>query len=551
MPDNVYSAAMTLDGSQYLATNARLEAATAQITAALARLGVVFAQMANAMRPAAAQGAAVQKQMEAIRASTLGVAASTSPAVIGLSNTARAMAGLADDDSTRGLRQMEAALSAIAERAENAGIALEGVGEEASQINAPVESNEAPEKSEAESAPEGKGSEGHSGLGVAFGALLGGGKDAEGLKQIVAEEKNVEAATQRVAEALKGETAASEHAAASTTHAAKEAHGAANAAHHVAEETRDAAVGFRGLGEAAGKAGELIRDMLVAVPEIAALVAVFASVEEVVTKVRESFEYGDKLNAFSRQTGESAESIAKLRRTFEYFDVSADAVGTTLFMLQRSLGGVSEEGEPTAAAFARIGLSIADLRKMDAASQFAQIQKGLQTLPDQATRASVAMKIFGRSALEVQSILNASPADFAESMSAAEDYASVMGKNADLFEEVERKFFVFRENIETIFARIAVGLAPAVDALLSAVNKIDFSRWGKDLSLVMKILNNAFSDGKVGALMSASLKLGFIDAINTVTAGFYGLAAAMTEYFSNVLPTNVESAFAVLSNPGF
>jgi hypothetical protein len=309
-------------------------------------------------------------------------------------------------------------------------------------------------------------------------------------------------------------------------------------------------VGFRGLGGAAAEAGKLIRDAFVAMPEIAGLVAVFASVGEAIKKVREVFEYGDQLNALGRQTGETANNIAVLRRTFEYFDVSADSVGTTLFMLQRSLGGVSEAGAPTGAAFARIGLSIAELRKMNAPDQFAAIQKGLARLPDQASRSATAMEIFGRSALEVQSILNADPGDFAQSMKDAQEYAQVMGQNADAFEEIERKFFIFREQIDTVFARIGAGLIPAVQGLLGLVNQIDFSKWGRGIGAAIGLITQAFSQGKVGELLELTLVLAFKQAINTMVGLIYGLAGAFQALFTHI-PDLLSSAFKMLSDPAF
>jgi hypothetical protein len=458
---------MTLDGSQFLAASQKLLAVNQQLEAALIRIRTQFTALIATLAPTQSS----------------------------LSQTALALGGLTDGGATRGVATLASALALVAQKAADAGDALATARSNAQGMGDAVDQNEDVNKSEAETpaAPEPAGHAG-SALATAVGA-------AAGTHELTEESKKLEHELHEVSNKEKE---------------------AGESAKHMKEEVRDAGLGFRGLGESASKAGELIRDAFLAVPEIAALVAVFAGVGEMVKKVRESFEYGDQLNALSRQTGETAETIAALRRTFEYFDVSADEVGHTLFMLQRSLGGISESGDSTVAAFSRIGLSIQDLKRMNAAEQFAAIQKGLATLPTQADRANVAMQIFGRSALEVQSILNADPADFAESMRAAQEYASVVGKSANMFEDIERKFFIFREQIDTVFARISVALAPAISNILDLVNKVDFTRWGKSIQEVIGIIVQAFSQGQVFALLELGLTISFKNAVNT----FYKLFAA-------------------------
>jgi hypothetical protein len=515
MPDPVYASTITLDGSQYLATNAKVLEATAKIDASLARLRAQFAQILTALAPLQA----------------------------GLGAAAAALGALGNDRATDSLRSVSGALAGITERAEGAAIALEDVANEASGAGSALEGDEGPGDESAQHPRSDGPGRPHRGAErvedfashvhtVGAGAAAVGALDVQqtALRGVEQEERRVEQTTRELAEAVTRESSAHQVASVSaheqstalTETAARQEHAAAST-HRLAQETRDAGLGFRGLGENARKAGELIRDALLAVPEVAAVVGVFASLEEVTKKISESFSYGDQLNAMARETGQSAEAIAALRRTFQYFDVDAGSVTTTLFMMQRALGGVSDGGEPTAAAFGRIGLSIQQLKAMEAPEAFAAIQRGLATLPDQADRANVAMKIFGRSALEVQSILNASPADFAESMSAAREYANVMGSNAGMFEEIERKFFVLNEQVETVFAKIAGALAPAIGQVLDLVNQVDFSKWGDGIAGAIRFLTNAFGSGQITDLIGTGLRLAFEEAVNFLVNALAGI----------------------------
>lgn len=273
------------------------------------------------------------------------------------------------------------------------------------------------------------------------------------------------------------------------------------------------------------------------------------SIEGVMEGVMKSFEAGRELAKMSRQTGETVGDLVMLRKAFTVAGVSGDMLGRSLFMMNKALGGVNEQGEPTAAAFGRIGLSIAKLKDMSALGQFRAIIDGLQKMPDQASKASVAMGIFGRSAMELQSVLN-DPEGFEEALKQAAPLAAVMQRNAKAFEDVQRSIEKLQGKTKGLFAGIAEGLAPTLENVLHMLGKIDLVGVGRQIGQAIALISQAFKDGKVFEILRLGLSAAFKQAVNVGAAGIMGWAYGLAQTFAN-LPHLLRQAFATITNGTF
>ena len=130
----------------------------------------------------------------------------------------------------------------------------------------------------------------------------------------------------------------------------------------------------------------------------AAIGAGFAGLKgmaNVVEGVMGAIERGGELAHLSKRTGESVSSLYMLQRGLKAVGLEAGNAGPMISMMQRSLGGVNEEGVPTAHVFNQLGLNIETLKKMDAPSAMQLIAKSMGKL-DNASGMAAASKIFGR-----------------------------------------------------------------------------------------------------------------------------------------------------------
>ena len=258
--------------------------------------------------------------------------------------------------------------------------------------------------------------------------------------------------------------------------------------------------------------------------------AALESAKGIIDGVMGAFTKGRDLEILHRETGQSIADLVELQKAFVSVKMPAESVGTALFMLNKALGGVNEMGEPTDKAFARIGLSIGALKNMSAVDQFHAIIAGMAKLPTEADKSSVAMGIFGRSARDLQALLN-DPAGFDAAVKAAGPMAEVMMRNAAAFEKVDKTIQAIQAKMAGFWAGIAEGLAPALQVVLDVLNKINLLDIGEKIGRTVRLITEAFKEGKVGEIISLSLQIGFMKAVNSLL----GMLAEIPDVLVGVL----------------
>ena len=301
--------------------------------------------------------------------------------------------------------------------------------------------------------------------------------------------------------------------------------------------------------EATARATDVMRTAVMGLTGLGAAFGAFRSVEGVIDGVMGAFERGRNLMDLSRQTTTNVRDLVVLQQAFRDSGASADSVGHTIFMLQKALGGVSEEGLPTAHIFQQLGLNMAQLKGMDTVAQFQAIAKSLSQLRDPSEQSAAAMQIFGRSASEVMGLLR-DPDAFGNATKNVGGIGTMMQKNSAAFAQVSKSMELIKTNVDAAFAGIATGLAPALQQVSNAVNSIDFAGWGQKIGRAVAMLIEAFSSGKIFSLLRLGLTVAFEEAINVMYGGIFGLAGALQAEFAHV-PQLLRDAFAMLTNPNF
>lgn len=301
--------------------------------------------------------------------------------------------------------------------------------------------------------------------------------------------------------------------------------------------------------EASSRAIETFKGVALGVTGLGATFAGFRGAENFAEGIRDAIETGRQLVVQARQMSTNVASVVQLRKAFQDAGVDAGEAGTAVFMLQKALGGVSEEGVPTSTAFARIGISIADLKKLNPVEQFRAIANGLQRLLDSASRADVSMKIFGRGARDLQAIL-ADPKGFNESIQSSQRYAQVMERNGATFERVSKTIEDIQYQAKAFYASVAEGVAPALQQVLNLLQKIDLSSIGESLGRGISLVVQAISSGKIFDVIGQSIIITFKQAVNVVTGLIYGLAGAFQAEFM-AIPRLLRDAFGMITDVTF
>ena len=262
--------------------------------------------------------------------------------------------------------------------------------------------------------------------------------------------------------------------------------------------------------------------------------ASFAGVGSAIEGFFAAISRGADLQRLHARTGESVQDLFLLEKGFKRAGLSAEDVAPMLFHLQKGLAGLNDMGEETASAFAVLGLSMQGLRAMNGPQQFAAIGTALTRLNrDQA--ALVASKIFGREGAANFLQLANSSKQFSAALMDNAAAAQQIAKNAAAFQQIEISIGQIKSKGENLFAGIAAGAAPGLQAALDALNKIDLTELGQKFGTVIAGFGEAIKEGKLGELLELSLEAGMQGFENYFTALVAGMDAAMQKFFQNII----------------
>lgn len=264
-------------------------------------------------------------------------------------------------------------------------------------------------------------------------------------------------------------------------------------------------------------------------------------------------EKGADLYHLSKRTGETVPALYELQKGLKAVGLDSGATGTLIQQMNRALGGFSEMGEPTKDVFRGLGLSVDVLKKQDASKSILQIVKALALL-NNAEATAAAGKIFGRGGTGDALQIARSAEEFAEAMKQAEPVAKLMGENAKAFAKIDLSILGVKAKGASLFAGIAAGAAPGLQAGLDILNKIDLAGVGRRVGQVFAAIGPAIQQQRLGELLELSLTVGFAKAVNAFSrmmqSVFAALPAALGGLFQIALGAQFKafsSVFAVLA----
>jgi len=121
-----------------------------------------------------------------------------------------------------------------------------------------------------------------------------------------------------------------------------------------------------------------------------------------------ALELADAVGKLSTRTGIAANKLFAFQNAAELADVSNEQLTTGLLQLSKNMLEAARGTETYAAAFRGLGVQLrgADGQLRSADDVFADIADRFEQLPDGATKAAVAMRLFGRSGAQLIPLLN-------------------------------------------------------------------------------------------------------------------------------------------------
>jgi len=255
---------------------------------------------------------------------------------------------------------------------------------------------------------------------------------------------------------------------------------------------------------------------------LAALAGITVSVAGTIAGLKNALQVGGQLSELSQRTGIAVKDLVILRQAFDDTGVGADSGVQAITLMQKSLSGMNDEGQPTNKMFKQLGLNMEELKGMGTGDQLQAIGKAIMTLKDPAQQTAASMAIFGRSGAAMKQFFS-DPAAIETATKSLGSMPAVLERNAALFDSIGDAMGRIKSKATGFFAGIMEGIAPALKSITDSLDTIDFTKWGVEIGKVIGILLEAFKEGKLGTLAGLSLKIGFGEAINFL-AGTIGSA---------------------------
>ena len=241
-----------------------------------------------------------------------------------------------------------------------------------------------------------------------------------------------------------------------------------------------------------------------------AIDAAFAVAQKTIASFGDALAMGGRLKELSDRTGVAVDRLLLLERAFHNAGIGADAVGPIVNKMQKAIVDASDGSSKAADAFSQLGIKLSDLEKMSPEDQLRTIGKAIAGIPNEADRAAISIEVFGKSG----GALNQLFSDFDGGIETAKDQLgslpALMKGAAEQFDRIDENLFSVGQKFVEFAAGILDKVAPALDAVTTALTRIDAAKIGQDLA-----------DFFLGA--GEGMK-GFQAAVDAIEAGEMGTA---------------------------
>lgn len=240
----------------------------------------------------------------------------------------------------------------------------------------------------------------------------------------------------------------------------------------------------------------------------------------------------DDLLTLSRNTGISVEDLQKMQYASDLVDVSMDQMTGSLAKLTKQMGSGSK-------VFEELGVAITDENgnMRDAIDVWYDSLEALSKIPNETERDTVAMELFGRSAMELSGIVDDGGQALKDLGQNAEDMGLILSGDAvqsagEFNDALDTLKATAQQSFFEAGAALADSLLPMLGELVQTVS--DVLVWFGDLdgntqTLILTILALVAAISPIAGLISAITTIGGALAVVTapMAATFMGIAAAI------------------------
>lgn len=206
---------------------------------------------------------------------------------------------------------------------------------------------------------------------------------------------------------------------------------------------------------------------------IAAAAAATLGARAIGGMIKEQFVLVDALAKTSDMLGIQTEALAGLQFAANITGVSTEGMNKALGKMLKTISDADVGLSTAKRAFDELGLSVSEIKQLDAEQQFAVIADAINGVGNQADKTRIAMDIFGRSGGALLNTLALGSEGLADFRKQAEQLGIAISRtDAAKIESANDAYAGMKEAIGGVFRSLAVQLAPILEAIFDAITNM-------------------------------------------------------------------------------
>ena len=226
----------------------------------------------------------------------------------------------------------------------------------------------------------------------------------------------------------------------------------------------------KGVGEFATSFASTIA---VATSLVSALQQVGGAIMDIATK---STQWADDLESTAAVIGVSTETLQKWGYAAEFVDTSVETMQGAMTRMKQNMDSARDGSREAEAAFRNLGVTITDSggNLRSAESVFYEVIDALGNIENTTERDAAAMEIFGKSATELNNLIEAGSGSLQAYGEEAENLGVIMGSDTvAALASMNSSFDRLDAVMEAAQARLSAEFAPAVALVVERISQLD------------------------------------------------------------------------------
>jgi len=258
----------------------------------------------------------------------------------------------------------------------------------------------------------------------------------------------------------------------------------------------------------------------------------------------DSAEAGDRVDKASQKLGLSAKAYQEWDYVLSQNGASIDSLGAGMKTLQKTMSGLTEDGDKSSEAFKKIGINFDEIKGKSPEEAFDLTVKALQKMPQGAEKTAAAMKLLGKQGMELMPLLNQTAGETDALKQRANDLGMVMSEDVvsasvkftDSLDTLKRTFAGVKNSIGS---QLLPGLTQITDGLAGLIS--GNKEAAESIKAGAKSVINSISEVLPQIL---NVLMTIVEAVAEIAPE---IIATLINGISSNLPTLMKSAAAIIT----